>query len=197
MLPSRPNPEDNGLFVEFFDESVEDPEASKLAGAKQWKDKTYVRIVVDAFSTLEVPVRHSDEYSDINRFPDAYKIYEMKKTDERVGTPLKYLPGITPAKIKNYEAGDIYSVEQLASLPDNRVSKFMGGLEDRKAAVKFCAEAKESFKTAEVEKKFEAAQAQMDSYVQKLKDQEALIEKLMAAKEAEQKEDKKGKNKDA
>lgn len=183
-LPKRPNKEDEALFVEFYDEAVLDPVATSLAGVKQYKDKTYIRIQTDSYNTLEIPERHSEdllEYSDRRRFPDSYALYQSKNSEQRIGTPLSLLPGMTPAKIKNYENADIYSLEQIASSPDQRITKFMGGYDDKKQAIKYLEEAKEKHSVEMVEKKFEASQAQLDAQAEQIKEQKELIEKLMAA----------------
>ena len=181
-LPRRPDPSDQALFVEFHDVAVKDPIATKLAGLDQYKDVTYCKIVLDPFTTNDGPVKDSEEYSDIQRFPDAYEIYKAKRTGERIGTPLKLLTGMTPAKIKNYENADIYSVEQLSLQPDQTISKFMGGLADRKEALKYLENAKAAYSTAESDKKFEAIQVQLDAQADALAEKDRLIAELLKEK---------------
>lgn len=190
-LPSRPDPQDNALFVEFHDEARIDPVATKLAGMDQFKDVPYCRIVLDSFTTNDDPVKDTEEYSDIRRFPDAWEIYKAKKTGERVGTPLKLLTGMTPAKIKNYERADIYSVEQLSLQADQTISKIMGGLADRKEALRYLENAKVAYSTHESDKKFEAIQVQLDAQAEALAEKDKMIAELLKEKESKKTKGKK------
>lgn len=183
QLSRRPDPRDQALFVEFHDEAKPNPRATLDPEAPAFIDVPYVRITVDPFTVNDTPVRDDEEYSDIKRFPDAYEIYRAKRTGERVGTPLKMMTGMTPAKIKNYENLDIYSVEQLSLQADQTVSKIMGGLADRKEALKYLEETKEDFKTAQLEKKFEAIQVQLDAQKDALDEKDRIIAELMKEKE--------------
>lgn len=192
-LSKRPDPADQALFVEFHDEAKFDPEATKLVGMDQFKDVLYCKVVVDPFTVNDCPARDDEEYSDIKRFPDAYEIYKSKKTGERVGTPLKFMTSMTPAKIRNYENADIYSIEQLAHQPDQTISKHMGGLADRKAALLYIDQAKDDYKNSVMEKKFEAIQAQLDTQKDELEEKNKIIADLMKAKEKPSK----GKEQDA
>lgn len=183
QLSKRPDPYDQALFVEFHDEAKPNPKAGLDPEAPAFIDVPYVRITVDPFTVNDAPVRDDEEYSDIRRFPDAYEIYRAKRTGERVGTPLKMMTGMTPAKIKNYEQMDIYSVEQLSLQADQTVSKIMGGLADRKEAIKFLELTKDDAKNAQLEKKFEAIQVQLDSQKDALEEKDRIIAELLKEKE--------------
>lgn len=187
-LPSRPDPRDRSLFVEFRDEAVANPKAKLDPEAPKFIDIPYVKITTDAFSVLDIPVRDNEEYSDIKRFPDAWELYKAKKTGERIGTPLKHIDGMTPAQIKNYESMDIYSVEQLATSSDASISKIMGGLQDRKNAAEYLKKSEKDVAKADMERKFEAIQVQLDAQAEALAEKDRLIAELSAKSS-----DKKGK----
>lgn len=178
-LSRRPDPSDQALFVEFHDVAEKNPKYTPDGNEPLYIDVPYVKIVVDSFTTNDFPVRDGEEYSDIKRFPDAWELYKAKRNGERVGTPLKLLTGMTPAKEKNYEQMDIYSVEQLAQQPDQTISKLMGGLADRKEAIKFIESAKQSYTTAETDRKFEAFQAQFDAQKDMLAEKDRQIAELL------------------
>lgn len=180
QLSKRPDPSDQALFVEFHDEPKIDPVATKAAGMDQYKDVVYCKIVVDPFTVNDGPVKDSPEYSDIKRFPDAWELFKAKKNGERIGTPLKLLTGMTPAKLKNYENADIYSVEQLATSADQTVTKFMGGLADRKEAIKHLEAAKESYKEAEIRRMLEMSKVSQAAQDEKIAEQDKIIKSLMA-----------------
>jgi hypothetical protein len=178
QLPRRPDPRDNSLFVEFRDEARPNPKAAFDPNAPKYIDIPYIKITTDSFSVLEVPVRDTAEYSDIRRFPDAWEMYLAKKKGERIGTPLKVLDNMTPAQIKNYEASDIYSVEQLAQSSDAMVTKVMGGLADRKKAIAFLEGSDKRFAEAEMNRKFEAIQLQLDAQAEALAKKDQIIAEL-------------------
>lgn len=190
QLSRRPDPSDQALFVEFHDEAKPNPRAALDPEAPAFIDVPYIRVTVDPFTVNDMPVRDTEEYSDIKRFPDAWEIYKAKRTGERVGTPLKMMTGMTPAKIKNYEQADIYSVEQLSLQADQTISKILGGLADRKEAIKYLETTKDDFKNAQLEKKFEAIQVQLDSQKDALAEKDRMIADLLKEKEALKKEKK-------
>lgn len=178
-LSKRPDPSDQALFVEFHDVAKKNPKYTPDNGEPLYVDVPYVKVVVDPFTTNDGPIRDTEEYSDIKRFPDAWELYKAKRNGERVGTPLKLLTGMTPAKEKNYEQMDIYSVEQLAQQPDQTICKLMGGLADRKEAVKFLEMAKQSYTTQESDRKFEAFQVQLDAQKDALAEKDRQIAELL------------------
>ncbi len=186
-MPQRPNPADRAIFVEFFDVAVDDVEASAAQGIPVKKDRTFIRMVLDQFNTPEYQIKNPKESEYPRRFPDSWLMYQAKKTDQKVGTSLKALPWMTPAQIKNYENSDIWSVEQLAASSDQRVNKIMGGLDDRKKAKAFLEESKDTYQAEQLQKKFEAAQAQLDGQNDKIetlmKQNAELLKKLTSNEE--------------
>jgi len=179
-LPSRPDPKDRALFVEFTDVAVENPAAKLDPEAPKFIDVPFVKITVDAFTVVEQKARETEEYSDRKRFPDAWELYLAKKKGERIGTPMKFLDGMTPAQIKNYEMLDIYSVEQLSTSSDNLLSKVMGGLADRKKAISYLEISQGKAKDDALASKFEAIQMQLDAQAQALAEKDKLIAQLQS-----------------
>lgn len=179
-LPSRPDPKDRALFVEFHDVAVDNPAITLDPSAPRYIDVPFVKITIDAFNVLEIKARDNEEYSDIKRFPDAWELYLAKKKGERIGTPLKFLDGMTPAQIKNYEMLDIYSVEQLSTSSDNILSKIMGGLADRKKAVSYLEISQGKAKDDALASKFEAIQLQLDAQAEALAEKDKLIAQLQS-----------------
>lgn len=166
-LPRRPNPSDNALFVEFFDGEY-GPNRVPMP---------FVKIVVDGFTESCFPIKNELESQYVSRFPDAWKIYKEKATEQKVGIPLIEMPKFTPTRVKAYAMQDIFSVEQLVACSDARLERIMGGRADRKAAVEFLekrTKEKESEKT-------NALSAQMEAQAKQIAEQQAMIEKLMAA----------------
>lgn len=158
---------DDALYVRFYRRAVEDPDTTKVKGYKVWKDVDYIFIKIDAFNELDVPVRHSekeDEYSDIRRFPKHWEAYQRQDKSQIVGIPLDKVPFLTPARVKNYAAQDIYTVEQLATLPDGRVQQLgLGTMDDRKAAREYIDVAKHNKAFEDLQRQIEQLKADRDT----------------------------------
>lgn len=126
---------DNKLFVEFYRKPTLQHEESVQAGRAIYKETDYVRIVVpgDKSSEVDRPVNEIDR----RRFADRYQKWLAGQAQAVIGTPLTALPGMTPAKVKEYEYFKVSTVEQLASAPDNLGQKFMSFQQDKQRAAAF------------------------------------------------------------
>jgi hypothetical protein len=99
---------------------------SKEQGRAVYDDaeRVHLHIAGDQFSVHSAPV---DDYIK-GRFPEEYA--RWKRTGEArhiTGTPLKLWPPATPAFVKEMEAINIHSVEDLANIADVHVTTFFDG----------------------------------------------------------------------
>lgn len=172
-LPRRPNPSDNALFVEFFDGEY---------GAKR-VPMPFVKIVVDGFTESCFPIKDVADSEFVRRFPDAWKMYKEKATEQKIGIPLIEMPGFTPTRVKAYAMQDIFSVEQLVACSDARLERIMGGRADRKAATEFL-----ELRNKEAESnKHNKITEQLEAQSKQIAEQAAMIEKLLAKDKKEPK----------
>jgi hypothetical protein len=80
--------------------------------------------------------RMTQEY--LSRWGNQYERWLKTKDNSPMGYPLKKFFENDPAKVRGYEANNIFTVEQLAAQPDSSIGSLgMCATEDRKAAQDF------------------------------------------------------------
>jgi len=171
---------DAGLFVKFYKRAVKSNLRSKEAGYDVYEDVDYIRMIWDnGDSELDIPVRDSEEYSDIKRFPEQWAAYQAGKGDVLIGLPLTVFFADLPAKAKNYEAHNIYTVEQLAASSDTVIQECgLGALEDQKLCQAY-------LNTSDRDKAFKEREAKLvelseanGAQAEQIKEMQAMILKL-------------------
>lgn len=116
---------DDQLFVKFFKHPRQDKAESIKEGRPVFKEVDYIEIRQPGNKTSVVcrPVRQMD----IDRFPEHWRKYLARITDEHVeGTPLEEWPQITRSQVEELRFFNVRSVEQLANMSDGQSQKFMG-----------------------------------------------------------------------
>lgn len=123
-------------YVVFEAQAVEDREASIEAGFPKFKDVDFAiitphgskdripRVVSEWFEQREIDVKGG-------RFPAAWltaykQAYAAWKAGREVplsGTPLSSWPGLTPAQLKNLNECNIRTVEEVAAMNEEMVSR--------------------------------------------------------------------------
>ena len=163
---------DRKLFVEFYRKPTLQRQASVEAGRAIYKETDYIRIVVpgDKSSEVDRPVNSIDK----RRFADRYQKWKAGQAEAVIGTPLMALPGMTPAKVKEYEYFKVSTIEQLAGAPDNLGQKFMSFQQDKQRANAFLQVAADN---APIEKMNEELQKR-DAEIENLK---TMVEALQAS----------------
>ncbi len=133
-----------GIFAQFSLEPVEQTFLSEKEGRPIFADKEFVRILIAGDKHSEVFREATD--NDRERFRDVYTRFKdgMKDRDQIVGTPLAQWPFLKPSQIREYEAINIFTVEQLASLSDAMKQRIgMGANEIVAAAAAYLGSAKD------------------------------------------------------
>ncbi|TBY54529.1 hypothetical protein E0H59_13665 [Rhizobium leguminosarum bv. viciae] len=134
-----------GIFAQFSLEPVEQTFLSEKEGRPIFADKEFIRIMIAGDKHSEV-YREATE-NDKTRFHEIYSRFKdgMKDRDQIVGTPLAQWPFLKPSQIREFEAINIFTVEQLASLSDTMKQRVgMGANEIVAAAAAYLASAKDS-----------------------------------------------------
>ena len=138
----RQSEEDKRLLVVFSSRAVQDKAASIEQGRPIYTEKDYVTIMVpgDKDSVVERPATDMDR----QRFALQYAAFKQKRQQETVsGTPLRAVTFISQAQAKELEYFNVYTVEQLAGIPDNQAAKIMGIQQLKQTATDFLAAAKD------------------------------------------------------
>lgn len=121
-----------GVTPTFLMETVlDDAESAKQCRAV-YTDLERVRINI-AGDPFSAPVHPVDDFYKA-RFADAYEHWQRTRTRRVNGTPLKHWPPATPVQIKELEAINVFSVEDLASIADVHLGRIPDGREWRKKA---------------------------------------------------------------
>ncbi|RUV16959.1 MULTISPECIES: hypothetical protein [unclassified Mesorhizobium] len=132
-----------GITPIFFIQPVHDQAASDKEGAPRYKDMEHVRLMV-AGDPFNVPVLPVDEAIK-QRFAVQYERWKAQRANNHVdGTPLRDWPLLTPAQIAEFNALNIFSVQQLSEVADTYVNKIHDGRVWRKKAKDFLRLAKDS-----------------------------------------------------
>lgn len=131
------------VIAEFYMHPVRQGAASEAAGRDIYKDVEYVRILYPGDNTQchETPVtdKHRSEFAEV------YRKWKENGQIVHEGTPLDSWPAMTPARIREMNALNIFTVEHIAGLDDSRIQRVgMGARELKKQAEAFLAVAKDS-----------------------------------------------------
>lgn len=96
------------------------PAMSQQAGKPVYVDTPIVYIRVrDDETNARIAHLVTDEHK--RRFPRQWAEFETAHREPEVGTPLRMWPPITPAKLKEFQASGLLTVEQLAEAGDSAI----------------------------------------------------------------------------
>lgn len=125
LIPTGPNNykvqhgTDQGLFVNFYYESVKDEEKSTEAGRPIFTDREYIKIIPvgDKNTVICEPVTEEYKY----RFPVQYAAFKRQEVQPQEGTPLEEWPILTKSQALNFKSANVHTVEQLANVSDTNL----------------------------------------------------------------------------
>jgi hypothetical protein len=127
------NVADQRLYVKFYRDTLPDDVETKKQGRPIYRELDYVMIQSpgDLLKCVKRPVYPQDKV----RFPNQWAAYAAGKDQEDTsGTPLAQWPGVSRAQVEELAYFKVKTVEQLASVADNVMQKFMGLTSLRQAA---------------------------------------------------------------
>lgn len=178
--------DDNRAIVEFRMHPVIDGPASKEAARTIKRDVPYVKILHPGEANLSVYDQPATD-EDAARFPRQWAAFQAKQSQQITGTPLDLLFPDSPAVVANLKAASVFTVDQLAILPDTAMQNIGMG------ARQWQQKAKAYLEQADKGKDFHGLSARVDQLVlqsQADKDRIAALEAALA----EATERKKGRN---
>jgi hypothetical protein len=122
--PRNPYAGDEKMPIKFHMGVVEDPTLTAEAGRPIYQDVEYITIFVSKDSIVDRPVRDSDK----QRWPRQYQGWKLtgESTPGQSGTRLENWAQITRAQCEEMKYFKIFTVEQLAELPDSQSQTIMG-----------------------------------------------------------------------
>ena len=136
--------------------------------------------------SLNRPVRPIRE-ADKQEFPQEWAAFKEKRENQIPGTPLEVVPWLSRSQCAEYKALNIFTVEQLATLPESVASRIMGFQQVRSKAENFLKAAQDSaylekMKAAETEAK--AREEAKDAEISDLKARLSALEGMLGGDEA-------------
>lgn len=131
--------DDKGLFVRFYTEAVEDTEASIKEGRPIFKDVDFISIIPVGDKTTEVvrPVNLDTNGRippDNVRFAARYAAFKSQTKETKIGTPITEWAPVTKSVALELKGVNIHTVEDLAEVPDNRLTMGMRDLREKAKA---------------------------------------------------------------
>lgn len=167
------NEGDKNLLVKFFNKPKENKAKSAEAGRPIFEDTCYVDIRVAGSRNGHVcrPATMRDK----QRFPRHYSAFENRHEMPTEGTPLAEWPLMSRSQAEEFAFINVKTVEQLATMPDNNVQKFMGGFALKQKAVEWLEKAKEDATDAKFKEIAEQAQAENAELKGKLDEQASTL----------------------
>ena len=151
--PRNPYKGDEKLPVRFYMGAVPDDAETTKHGRPIFRDVECIQIFNSKDNVIDRPVRDTDK----QRWPGAYGAWKQSGASEpgAVGTRLDHWPLMTRAQVEEFKFFKVFTVEQLAELPDSTVQKIMG-------APKLKQMARLAVEAAKGEEPFRRMQAELD-----------------------------------
>lgn len=172
--------EDQNLFVRFFFHPHLDKEKTDEAGRPIYYDREYIEIIVpgDRNNTVNRPVRDSDK----QRFPRMYQAFKQGAQQRVTGTPLESWPLLNRSQVEELKHFRIYTVEQLANVPDNLKQQFMGINALQQRAKDFIEAARGVASTQQFRDELEKKDAQISALTQAVNELTQAVKELKTSK---------------
>jgi hypothetical protein len=131
---------DSRLWVQFYVRPMKNDFKTEGAGRPIFDEVTFCKIIVPGDKNLIVDTQATAEH--VHRFPKQYERFKNGQRQAVEGTPLEATTWLTVGQVAEFKALNIFTVEQLADLPDQLAQKFMGSFELRRKAQAFLEAAK-------------------------------------------------------
>src|SRR3990167_1945476 len=111
-------------IVYFYDREVQNQFKSEQESRPIFELVTFIKKIPPGDKLLEIDSKASKK--DFLNYPEEYEKYQKKQTSHVSGTSLDVWTQLTRSQVAELKALNIFTVEQLASLPDQYGQKFMG-----------------------------------------------------------------------
>lgn len=125
---------DQGLFVQFYFESIKNEEESLAQGRPIFSDKEYIKIIPvgDRNTVICEPVTEDHKV----RFPNQYAAFKNQQVQPQEGTPLEEWPPLTKSQVMMMKSANVHTVEQLSVVSDGNLSNLGMGARDLREKAK-------------------------------------------------------------
>lgn len=152
------NDQKSANYVKFYRQWVRNNFLSEREGREVGEEHDFILVISPGQSKTEV--RRKATEADRANYADEWSAYKSGKDHQMSGTPIEKLPGLANGMADALKALYIYTIEQMAGLPDLSLQKIgMGGNEIRKRAKDYLA--KGSAETEELRRQVAELQAEI------------------------------------
>lgn len=170
---------DKGLFVEFRDEPIYNEFKSQQEGRPCYDTKVMVKIYTPGDKTKVVDrlARITQEEAaalgippDSVRWPAQWAAYQQGHKAIQEGLPLSEWAKLNKQQVQDFNALNIYTVEQLSEVSDTALNGLgHGGRAIRDAAISFLAQAKDASFMSKLEAKHQQEMEEMQRQIAELR----------------------------
>lgn len=173
--PRNPRAGDDVLPVVFFMGSMRQDALSEAEGRPIYRDEECIRIYKNKDEILEYPVTDNER----QRWPRQYAAWKNTGHNEpgMMGTPLEKFPLVSRAQVEELKYFKVYTVEQLAELPDTTAQQIPGVTKLKQQAQAHVLIAREQAPLQKMNEELQARDAKIATL-------EAQMAELLAAKQA-------------
>jgi len=120
-------------YVKFYRQWKRNNFKSNEQGIEVGEEQDFILIICPGQPKTEVRRRATD--NDKHEYPQEWRSYQEGKEHQIAGTPIELLPGLANGMADSLKALYIYTIEQMADLPDGVMYKIgMGANENRMKA---------------------------------------------------------------
>lgn len=152
---------DQGLFVEFFNEPVFMEALSAAEGRTIFKDVEHIKI--QPLGQNKTVVVRPVEESDKHRFAQKYAQFKNQDIQVSQGTPITEWAPISKSQALEFKSLGVHTVEDVANLSDANAMRFLGGPALREKAKAFLLQAKDGSALTAMQKENDDLRAKLDA----------------------------------
>ena len=160
-----------GRKYAFFREATVLNKSKTEAAGRPIHDPVVLLEKIIPGDSLNRPVRPMRD-ADKDEYPQEWAAFVAKREQQIPGTPLAVVPWLSRTQIAEYNALGIFTVEQLATLPESVAHRIMGFHEIRRKAENFLKAAQDS----SYQEKLQAEALKKDETIEELKARIAALE---------------------
>jgi hypothetical protein len=177
---TRQNAGDESLFVVFYMGVIKNEARTAEEGRAIFDDVECVRIIIpgDKNTVIDRPASAQDK----QRFSKQYGMFKqgMSEEEQVSGTRLSDWPFLTRAQCEEFRYLGIKTVEQLAGVRDDIVSRVPGLTQLKQHAQVWLGKTQSAAEAAKTSKLISEQAAQIAALQEAVRDQAARIEKMLA-----------------
>lgn len=141
---------------------VQNTKETNAQGRPIFRDVEWVKIYIPGDKTTVVSKKVTDEHRE--RWPEQYAAFKRGQEQPVIGTPLEQWPIMTRSQVFEFKALQIHTVENLANLADDAITRIGTGCRDLVERAKaFLIAAEAGARDSQLAAKLEAKQQQIDA----------------------------------